>query len=118
VDDNQDGARALAVLIGFLGYDVRTAHDGSAALEVARSFHPSVAFVDIGLPGMDGYALATWLRRMQNGTPLRIIAVSGYGQDADRAKGTLAGIDAHAVKPVELPALRRLLEQADEAIRA
>jgi signal transduction histidine kinase/ActR/RegA family two-component response regulator len=111
VDDNEDNAMALAELLGFMGYHVRTAHDGPAAIEIARSFHPAVAFVDIGLPGMDGYALATWLRRIQNGTPLRIIAVSGYGQDADRAKGTLAGIDAHAVKPVELQTLTKLLDQ-------
>ena len=110
VDDNQDATMALAELIGFLGYEVRTAHDAPAAIEIARGFHPAIAFVDIGLPGMDGYALATWLRRMQNGTPLRLIAVSGYGQDTDRAKGTLAGFDAHAVKPLELTALRKLLE--------
>jgi CheY-like chemotaxis protein len=115
VDDNEDATAALAELIGFLGYEVRTAHDGPAAIEIARGFHPAIAFVDIGLPGMDGYALATWLRRMQNGSPLRLIAVSGYGQDTDRAKGTLAGFDAHAVKPLELAALRKLLENKHEA---
>lgn len=110
VDDNKDATMALAELIRFLGYEVRTAHDGPAAIEIARGFHPAIAFVDIGLPGMDGYALATWLRRMQNGSPLRLVAVSGYGQDTDRAKGTLAGFDAHAVKPLELATLRKLLE--------
>ncbi len=115
VDDNEDATTALAELIGFLGYEVRTAHDGPTAIEVARGFHPAIAFIDIGLPGMDGYALATWLRRMQNGSPLRLIAVSGYGQDTDRAKGTLAGFDAHVVKPLELAALRKLLDHPHEA---
>jgi signal transduction histidine kinase/ActR/RegA family two-component response regulator len=115
VDDNEDATAALAELIGFLGYEVRTAPDGPTAIEIARGFHPAIAFVDIGLPGMDGYALATWLRRMQNGSPLRLIAVSGYGQDTDRAKGTLAGFDAHAVKPLELVALRKLLEHHHDA---
>jgi CheY-like chemotaxis protein len=88
---------------------VRTAHDGPQALELAVSFHPTTAFVDIGLPGMDGFALATHLRRLQNGSPLHLIAVTGYGQDTDRAKGLLAGFDAHAVKPLELNSLRNLL---------
>src|SRR5688572_8761385 len=114
VDDNRDGAIALARLLGQLGYDVRTAHDGHEALELAQDYHPTVAFVDIGLPEMDGYVLATRLRQMQNGTPLHLVAVTGYGQATDRAKGVLAGFDEHVVKPLELGALRPLLARSTE----
>lgn len=109
VDDNRDAALALTHLIGQLGFDVRTAHDGAEAMAVSATFGPEVALVDIGLPSMDGYALATRLRGMRDGAPLRLIAITGYGQATDRAKSMLAGFDAHAVKPVDLEVLRGLL---------
>jgi len=113
VDDNRDGAYTLAELIRHLGFDVRTAHEGNQALELAHTFHPGTAFIDIGLPEMDGYALAARLRKQRNGgPPLRLIAVTGYGQATDREKGVLAGFDAHAVKPLEFAALRGLLSHA------
>jgi signal transduction histidine kinase/ActR/RegA family two-component response regulator len=109
VDDNQDAASSLCELITELGFDVRVAHDGDQALGIAASFAPETAFIDIGLPAMDGYSLATQLRGMLDGAPLRLIAVTGYGQATDRAKSVLAGFDGHLVKPVGVDMLRTLL---------
>jgi signal transduction histidine kinase/ActR/RegA family two-component response regulator len=115
VDDNRDGAYTLAELVRHLGFQARTAHDGHEALEVMRTFRPDTAFIDIGLPEMDGYTLATRMREMRNGDgPIRLVAVTGYGQATDREKGVVAGFDAHAVKPLELGTLRELLRHAME----
>jgi CheY-like chemotaxis protein len=115
VDDNRDGAYTLAELIRHLGFQARTAHDGHEALEIMKSFRPDTAFIDIGLPEMDGYTLAARIRETRNGDgPLRLVAVTGYGQATDREKGVVAGFDAHAVKPLELAILRQLLRDALE----
>jgi signal transduction histidine kinase/ActR/RegA family two-component response regulator len=114
VDDNRDAAFALAELLSHLGFDVRTAHDGPTAIELTRIFEPRTAFVDIGLPEMDGYTLATRLRRLERGDSMCLVAVSGYGQATDRAKGILAGFDAHVVKPLSLDTLRALLHRATD----
>jgi len=75
-----------------MGFDVRTAHEGYQALDLARAFHPGTAFIDIGLPEMDGYTLASRLREQRNGgPPLRLIAVTGYGQATDRERGLWPG---------------------------
>jgi signal transduction histidine kinase/ActR/RegA family two-component response regulator len=113
-DDNRDGTSSMARLVGRLGFEVRTAHDGAQALRIAEEFGPDVALVDIGLPNMDGYALATRLRRSANGSRMRLIAVTGYGQATDRARAMLAGFDAHVVKPVGLEMLRSLLLRIPE----
>jgi len=88
---------------------VRVAHDPEEALRLARAFAPDIAFLDIGLPSMDGYALAARLQRLVQERPLRLIAVSAYGQPADRAKSVLAGFHGHLVKPIEADVLRSLL---------
>jgi len=110
VDDNADAANSLAELLSRLGYQVRAVHDAVAALEVAPLFKPDFCLLDIGLPIMDGYELAGRLR-MSNliETQTRIIAVTGYGQDADRQRARAAGFDAHIVKPVDMDALMRAL---------
>jgi DNA-binding response OmpR family regulator len=102
----------MADLIAQLGFDVRVAHEGEQAMAIAASFGPETALLDIGLPAMDGYSLATRLRRLRDGAPLRLIAVSGYGQATDRAKSVLAGFDEHAVKPIGIDHLRELLRNA------
>jgi len=114
VDDNRDAAHALGDLVERLGYSVRIAHDGVQALELARGFSPDIALVDIGLPTMDGYMLAPRLRRILNGVHLRLIAVTGYGEPADRARSARAGFDAHLIKPVALHDLRPVLENSEE----
>ena len=109
VDDNEDAAAMLAEFVRSLGYRVRTAHDGPGALRVAAEATPHIALLDIGLPVMDGYELASRLREVyQNG--LKLIAVTGYGQEADRDRSRQAGFDAHLVKPVDLDVLAALLE--------
>lgn len=110
VDDNRDGAFTLAELLGQLGCEVQVAHDGPYALEIASAFLPAAAFIDIGLPGMDGYALATRLRGPPQAKALRLIAVTGYSQATDRAKGVLAGFDAYVVKPLSLDTVRSMLD--------
>jgi PAS domain S-box-containing protein len=100
VDDNQDAADALADALTKGGHIVRVAYDGPTGLDVARTFHPQVALLDIGLPEMDGYEVARELRLLDlGGHRIRLIAVTGYGQAGDRAKTADAGFDEHLVKP-------------------
>jgi CheY-like chemotaxis protein len=109
VDDNADCALGFAEVIRLLGHEVEVAFDGLRALRIAERFKPTVALVDIGLPVMDGYEVARRLREMTGTKPLRLVAVTGYGEDANRAMSLEAGFDLHTVKPVELENLRSLL---------
>jgi PAS domain S-box-containing protein len=110
VDDNLDAVDLLAEGLRSFGHEVAVAHDGPAALTVARDFRPNTALLDIGLPVMDGYELATVLRKAQGSDPLRLIALTGYGQDADKARSQDAGFDVHLVKPVDLDTVAALLD--------
>ncbi len=107
VDDNEDARGLLADILSQLGHDVRAVGDGPQALAMVREFTPDVAVLDIGLPGMDGYELAAQLRHALPAAPVRLIALSGYGQSSDRERSKAAGFDGHLVKPVEV---RRLLD--------
>ncbi|HXG90600.1 MAG TPA: ATP-binding protein [Vicinamibacterales bacterium] len=109
VDDNADGAEMLCLVLTTFGYEVKSAPDGPSALALARVFKPTIALLDIGLPVMDGFELAERLRAEQNGAPLRLIAITGYGQEGDRIKSKAAGFDAHLVKPVDMALLKKLL---------
>jgi signal transduction histidine kinase len=108
VDDNEDAAAMLAEYVESLGYRVRAAHDGPGALKAAVETPPDIALLDIGLPVMDGYELAARLR--QGAAAPKLVAITGYGQAADRQRTRAAGFDAHLVKPVDLEALAALLE--------
>jgi PAS domain S-box-containing protein len=110
VDDNVDAAVMLRELLAGMGHEPAVAHDGLAALELATSFQPHVAVLDIGLPVMDGYELARKLRAQPGSETLRLIAVTGYGQDSDRARAREAGFDHHLIKPVALDVLAPLLD--------
>ncbi len=100
VDDNQDAADVLGDALTKGGHDVRVAYDGPTALDVARTFHPQVALLDIGLPLMDGYEVARQLRILdRGGDRIRLIAVTGYDQERDRLRTAEAGFDAHLAKP-------------------
>lgn len=112
VDDNEDAAQALAEALRLLGYDTRVAFDGPTALQVAQQFIPGVVVLDIGLPVMDGYELASRLRALPELHAVRLIAVTGYGQDEDRRRSAAAGIDLHLVKPIGLKELRAALGPA------
>jgi len=110
VDDNVDAAEMLGHWLVEAGHEVKVAHDAAAALQVVAGFAPHVALLDIGLPVLDGYELAPRLRRELNGRACRLIALSGYGQEADRARSEQAGFDQHLVKPVQPQALLALLQ--------
>jgi len=110
VDDNQDGADMLARALSDKGYDTHVAHDAPTALRVAREFSPDVAFLDLGLPVMDGYELAGHLRDLPGLAEVRMIALTGYGQASDRQRTREAGFDGHLVKPVDIDALEATLK--------
>ena len=112
VEDNRDVAEMLSEVLRTYGYSTRVAYDGISALELAKSFRPDVALVDIGLPLMDGYQLARRLRQLPELHAIRLFAVTGYCQIADRVRSAQAGFDRHLVKPVNLEELRRLIDTA------
>ena len=91
------------------GYDTRVAHDGPTALRVAAEFTPDIALLDIGLPVMDGYELASHLREIPGLAGLRLVAVTGYGQESDRQRTREAGFHHHLVKPVDIDAIEATL---------
>jgi PAS domain S-box-containing protein len=110
VDDNVDAADLLAGLLRSSGHDVEVAHDGPQALDALATFTPDIAILDIGLPVMDGYELAARLREGLAAPRLRLVAMTGYGQESDRARSSAAGFDRHLVKPVAPRELLALIE--------
>ncbi|MYM21175.1 response regulator [Duganella sp. FT135W] len=106
VDDNQDAADSLGELLGALGYRTTVAYDPAHAIALAEEGMPDVAILDIGLPGMDGFALAEHLRLLPAGAGLRLVALSGYGQAHDKLRSRAAGFDAHLVKPINIAELQ------------
>jgi CheY-like chemotaxis protein len=114
VDDNEDIAKTTSMLLKLKGYDVATVADGQAAVDAARGNRFDVILMDIGLPILNGYEAARAIRQLPEGNDVRIIAISGWGQDEDRRRSQEAGFDLHLVKPV-LPAnLFALLEGIKE----
>jgi PAS domain S-box-containing protein len=109
VDDNMDAARTLELLLKSLGHRLRVAFSGTEALRIAPDFDPHIVLLDIGMPGLDGYEVARRLRASDRRNALRIIAVTGWGQEADREKSREAGFDLHLVKPVDPNELVRAL---------
>ena len=109
MDDNPEAAHALAVMLELWGHEVVVAHDGRAALEQVRRWHPQVVLLDIGLPGMDGFEVAAALRRESGQRSLRVISMSGMGRADDFARALESGIDQHLHKPVEPRFLQSLL---------
>lgn len=109
VDDNQEGAEILAEALGELGFLTHTAFDGPSALELLGAFKPDVMLIDVGLPVMDGYELVRRLRADAGLASIRLIALTGYGQESDRRRALEAGFDQHLVKPVDLDRLQSML---------
>jgi DNA-binding response OmpR family regulator len=99
-EDNADLAESMAMLLRFDGHEVRIAHDGPSALDLADEFTPNAAVLDIGLPRLTGYELARKLRARPYGRGLLLIAVTGYGQPEDQIRAREAGFDIHLVKPL------------------
>jgi PAS domain S-box-containing protein len=108
VDDNQDSAESLALLLRLQGHVVRTAHDGMQALAADAEFDPDLVLLDIGLPRMNGYEAARALRE-RRGKDVTIAAMTGFGQAEDRRRSKEAGFDHHLVKPIDPPLLRHIL---------
>ena len=115
IEDNDDGREMLAMMLEAQQYQVTTAVDGDDGLHKAAAAPPDIALVDIGLPGIDGYEVARRLRADPATRGVRLIALTGYGQDSDQQRALDAGFDAHLVKPVEIARLMALLENAAPA---
>jgi CheY-like chemotaxis protein len=109
IEDNRDAAETLRLMLELWGHQVALAFTGPAGIEMARGFHPEVILCDLGLPGMDGFAVARELRGHADMASVRLIAVSGYGQDEDRSRAREAGFDFHLTKPVDPQDLESLL---------
>ena len=103
-DDHVDAAETLAMLVGLEGYAVEVARNGQDALTLARRLRPDVVILDIGMPGLDGHAVAHRIRQTQDGASMLIVALSGRGDAEDKERARVAGFDEHFTKPVD-PAL-------------
>jgi PAS domain S-box-containing protein len=109
VDDNQDAAGAMAVLLSVDGHEIATAYDGASALASAESARPDVVLLDIGLPDITGYEVARRLRALEDGDRMTIVAISGWGQARDKQLAFDSGFDAHLTKPADPSQVRALL---------
>ena len=109
VDDNRDAADSLGSLLGMLGAEVRVAHDGATALEALGTHRPKLVFLDLNMPGMDGFEVARRIRARSEHGDIKLVALSGWGQEEDRRETAAAGFDQHLIKPADLGALQALL---------
>ncbi|HEX6126562.1 MAG TPA: ATP-binding protein [Pyrinomonadaceae bacterium] len=110
VDDNFDSAESMAILLRLSGNECTIAHDGPQSIELAETFHPDIILLDIGLPGMGGHEVCSFIRSQQWGKDIWIMAMTGWGQAEDRKRSKEAGFDAHLVKPVDITKLYELIE--------
>jgi len=109
VDDNRDAAETLSALLGIMGHTAPTAADGHQALRMIASLRPQVVFLDIGMPGMSGYDVAQAVRADPALDGVRLVALTGWGGEADRARSSAAGFDAHLTKPATAAAIESVL---------
>ena len=116
VDDNVDSAEAMALLVRYYGHDVQVAHDGEGALRLAETYRPEAILLDLGLPRVDGYEVTRRLRAEPWAVRTTIVAISGWGQDADLQRSREAGCNHHLVKPAEPQALKTLLDDLNRSL--
>ncbi|HSK76429.1 MAG TPA: chemotaxis protein CheB [Thermoanaerobaculia bacterium] len=109
VDDNEDSAESLALLLRLRGHEVKVAYNGPEALDTAGSFYPEAVLLDIGLPGLDGYQVASRLRQRPRNAKALLVALTGYGQEDDQRLAREAGFDHHLTKPVDPQVIYELL---------
>jgi CheY-like chemotaxis protein len=109
VDDNVDAADSLAMLLKNDGHEAETAYSANTALEAVERLRPEIVLLDVGLPHTDGYEIARQLRASNTVPGMRLIALTGYGQEEDRERARAAGFDDHLLKPADMDALQRLL---------
>ncbi|MBA3487268.1 MAG: response regulator [Lysobacter sp.] len=108
MDDNCDAADTLALMVEMLGHDVRRLYDPHEVVAEVERFGPELLFLDVGMPGLNGYDLARALRQIDSGKDIAIVAVTGWGQPEDRRMTRAAGFDEHLVKPPAFDAIQRL----------
>ncbi len=116
VDDNQDGAESLAMLLDLCGHETHQAHDGLAALDAAERLRPDVVLLDIGLPGLNGYEVCRRIRQEPWGKHMVLVALTGWGQEDDRHRSREAGFNAHVVKPVDHNELMTLIDSLERSL--
>jgi CheY-like chemotaxis protein len=116
IDDNRDSADTLALLLQRVGFEVRVAYEGQQAIEAARSFKPDVFIVDLAMPIMDGFQLATRLRAMPDFAHALFVALSGLSDQTHLDEASKAQFDEYIVKPPEMPLLLAILSEATERI--
>jgi signal transduction histidine kinase/ActR/RegA family two-component response regulator len=116
VDDNADTVLSFTMLLKTLGHDVRAAHDGPTAVQVALDYRPDIVLLDIGLPGLNGYEVAKRIRQQPDFKNVVLVALTGYGQDSDRQSSLQAGFDHHLVKPARLAQLQKILATVSERV--
>jgi CheY-like chemotaxis protein len=109
VDDNQDSADSIAILLRTMGNEVRSAHDGLEAVDAAAEFQPDIVLLDLGLPKLNGFDAARRIREQPGGQERVLIALTGWGQEEDRCRTKDAGFDHHLTKPIDFEVLRELL---------
>jgi CheY-like chemotaxis protein len=117
VDDNPDEAELVSALLERDGHEVRSAHAANDAIRVAMQFQPDVAFLDIGLPLMDGFQLAAALRALPELRDCRMIAITGYDDADDREQSANVGFEAHLVKPISMDTLRAVVGASSSSAR-
>jgi CheY-like chemotaxis protein len=108
-DDNEDSADSLGMLLELLHMEVKVTYDGQSALDALRTYHPTVMILDVGMPGLDGHEVARRVRRDPALRDVKLIALTGWGQEEDRRRTREAGFDHHFVKPIDFEALKALL---------
>jgi CheY-like chemotaxis protein len=109
-DDNRDSATTLGMLLRHSGHEVHLAHSGAEALEIAKRIRPEIGVLDIGMPDLSGYTVAERIRHEAWGSDITLIAVTGWGQDADKGRAFAAGFDHHLTKPIDPEQLERLFD--------
>jgi CheY-like chemotaxis protein len=108
VDDDRDNADSLSRLVGLMGYEAMAVYNGEEAIAISQGVCPEMVFIDLGMPGMDGYETATRIRQLL-GSQTILVAVTGWSRPEDRRRAACAGFDLHYAKPLSLAALEQLL---------
>jgi len=111
VDDNVDATRIMRILLELDGHEVQVLNQGAAALAAVRAFRPDIVLLDIGMPDMDGYAVARQLRAEAGEALPLLVAITGFGREDDARRSREAGFDRHVTKPVEREVLQKLIAQ-------
>jgi CheY-like chemotaxis protein len=110
-DDNRDAAQTLALMLRLDGHEVRAVHDGAEALVAGDSFEPQLVLLDIGMPVLNGYETARRIKKRPWGEKTHLVALTGWGEEADRSKALEAGFEHHLVKPAEPGALQAVIDR-------